>query len=158
MIDIPSLSLSSRSRSRICASIVTSSDVVGSSQITSPGRLTSAIAIMTRCFIPPDNSCGYCLYLFSTSEIPTSLIISSAFSFTSFFVTSVLPRKTSSIWAPTLMVGFRDVIGSWNTNPISCPRSFLSSLLLILSTFFPSNNISPPSKNPGGSGFSLMIH
>ena len=45
---------SSFSRSRICAWIVTSSAVVGSSAIRKSGSAASAIAIITRCFWPPD--------------------------------------------------------------------------------------------------------
>jgi hypothetical protein len=44
--------------SRICFWIVTSSAVVGSSAMSSFGSQASAIAIMTRCRIPPDNWCG----------------------------------------------------------------------------------------------------
>ena len=40
--------------------MVTSSAVVGSSAISSAGSQASAIAIITRWRIPPDNSCGYC--------------------------------------------------------------------------------------------------
>ena len=49
---------SSRSRSRICAWIVTSSAVVGSSAIRSFGSHASAIAIIARWRIPPENWCG----------------------------------------------------------------------------------------------------
>ena len=41
--------------SRICAWIVTSSAVVGSSAIRSDGLQERAIAIITRCRIPPEN-------------------------------------------------------------------------------------------------------
>ena len=51
-------SCSPRTSCRICAWIVTSSAVVGSSAISSDGRHDSAIAIITRCRIPPDNWCG----------------------------------------------------------------------------------------------------
>ena len=44
--------------SRICAWTVTSSAVVGSSAISSFGSLMSAIAIITRWRMPPENSCG----------------------------------------------------------------------------------------------------
>ena len=44
--------------SRICAWIVTSSAVVGSSAISTFGSQASAMAIMTRCRIPPDIWCG----------------------------------------------------------------------------------------------------
>ena len=50
---MPSSSRRSSSRSRICAWIVTSSAVVGSSAISSRGRQASAIAIITRCRCPP---------------------------------------------------------------------------------------------------------
>ena len=44
--------------------IVTSSAVVGSSAISSSGPAASACAIITRCFMPPDSSCGYrCMIL-----------------------------------------------------------------------------------------------
>ena len=53
----------SRCRSRTCCMIsrctTTSSAVVGSSMITSSGRRASAIAMITRCRIPPESSCGY---------------------------------------------------------------------------------------------------
>ena len=45
-------------RSRIWAWTVTSSAVVGSSAISSSGSHDSAIAIMARCRIPPENWCG----------------------------------------------------------------------------------------------------
>ena len=54
-------------RSRLSASIcwrisrwtTTSSAVVGSSMITSSGSSASAIAMITRCRMPPESSCGY---------------------------------------------------------------------------------------------------
>ena len=49
---------SSSSRSRICAWTVTSSAVVGSSAISSFGLHESAIAIITRWRMPPENRCG----------------------------------------------------------------------------------------------------
>ena len=52
---MPSRSRSSVISSRICAWIVTSSAVVGSSAIKSFGLHASAIAIITRCRIPPDS-------------------------------------------------------------------------------------------------------
>ncbi len=57
-IAMPIVSCSSCIRSRICAWIVTSSAVVGSSAISSAGRQASAIAIIARCRIPPDSWCG----------------------------------------------------------------------------------------------------
>ena len=43
---------------RICACVVTSSAVVGSSAISRSGLLISAIAIITRWRMPPENWCG----------------------------------------------------------------------------------------------------
>ncbi len=43
----------------ICACTVTSSAVVGSSAISTFGFIASAIAIITRCRMPPENWCGY---------------------------------------------------------------------------------------------------
>ena len=42
----------------ICASTKTSNAVVGSSATTNAGRSTKASAIINRCRIPPENSCG----------------------------------------------------------------------------------------------------
>src|SRR3954451_5741476 len=44
---------------RICAWMVTSRAVVGSSAIRMRGEHDSAIAIITRWRMPPENSCGY---------------------------------------------------------------------------------------------------
>ena len=41
--------------------MVTSSAVVGSSAISSFGSFAIDIAIIARCRMPPENSCGYCL-------------------------------------------------------------------------------------------------
>ena len=57
-IAMPSSRCSRRSRSRICAWIVTSSAVVGSSAISSWGSQASAMAIITRCRMPPESWCG----------------------------------------------------------------------------------------------------
>ena len=57
-IEVSSSALSRIISSRICACTVTSSAVVGSSAISSFGSLMSAIAIITRWRMPPENSCG----------------------------------------------------------------------------------------------------
>ena len=55
---MPSSPCSSAMSSRICACTVTSSAVVGSSAISSLGSLASAMAIIARWRMPPENSCG----------------------------------------------------------------------------------------------------
>ena len=58
-IAVPSLLLQAlHAASRIWAWTVTSSAVVGSSAMSSFGSLTSAMAIITRWRMPPENSCG----------------------------------------------------------------------------------------------------
>ena len=57
-IEEPNWSRSPRMRERICAWMVTSSAVVGSSASSSRGRHAKAIAIMTLCCIPPESSKG----------------------------------------------------------------------------------------------------
>ncbi len=56
---MPSSVCSSSMSSMICAWVVTSSAVVASSAISSFGRQASAIAIITRCRMPPESWCGY---------------------------------------------------------------------------------------------------
>ena len=58
MIAMPKRDFMSCSSSRICAWMVTSSAVVGSSAISSFGLQESAIAIITRWRMPPENWCG----------------------------------------------------------------------------------------------------
>ena len=54
----PSLSLSSTIWDRMSRCTTTSSAVVGSSMITTSGSAARAMAIITRCRMPPDSSCG----------------------------------------------------------------------------------------------------
>ena len=58
MIAVPVSSCSVRISSRICAWMVTSSAVVGSSAISSRGSQASAIAIIARWRMPPESLCG----------------------------------------------------------------------------------------------------
>ena len=79
MIAEPSRVFRSRIRSRICAWIVTSSAVVGSSAISSFGLQASAMAIITRCRMPPDSWCGYSRTRRAGAGMPTRVSISTAF-------------------------------------------------------------------------------
>ncbi len=58
MIEALTASLTSISFSRICACTVTSRAVVGSSAMMMSGLLMTAIAIIARWRMPPENSCG----------------------------------------------------------------------------------------------------
>ena len=76
------------SRSRIWACTVTSSAVVGSSAKRTFGPHAIAMAIMTRCRMPPDISWGYCFMRRSGSGIPTEASSDTAVSLANDFDTS----------------------------------------------------------------------
>ena len=113
-------------KSRICAWIVTSSAVVGSSAIKTWGLQLKAIAIITLCLIPPDNWWGNCLAITSAFSIPTFFRRSTAFAWRCFLSKSVWYNKASSICSPILINGLRDANGSWNIIPISPPLNSLN--------------------------------
>ena len=75
---MPSSACRRLSSSRICAWMVTSSAVVGSSAMRIAGRQASAMAIITRWRIPPDIWCGYSSTRCSGSGMPTRRSISMA--------------------------------------------------------------------------------
>ena len=83
--------------------MVTSSAVVGSSAISSLGLQISAMAIIARWRMPPENSCGYWSTRFAALLIPTISSISTA----RFFASS-LPMPFSWLvnasisWLPTV--------------------------------------------------------
>ncbi len=122
MIAIPSRACRWRSRSRICACVVTSSAVVGSSAIRTRGPQASAVAIIARCRSPPLSWNAYSSTRRSGLGIPTCRRRSIA--------RSRAPRASrprwswivSIIWFPTVWTGLKEVIGSWKTSPISPPR------------------------------------
>src|SRR2546428_105445 len=99
------------SNSRIWAWIMTSSAVTGSSAITIRGLHARAIAIITRCRIPPENSCGYSWARSrwmptSSSSSPTRFIAAS--------LSTLSWRMTgSAIWSPTRFTGFKAFIAPW---------------------------------------------
>ena len=108
---------------RIWSWIVTSSAVLGSSASRMVGLQASAIAISTRCRIPPENSCGYSRNRRSGRGIPTRRISSIARSRRPARLRSVCWRSASVICSSTRSTGFRKVIGSWKIIEISPPRS-----------------------------------
>src|SRR3954471_2808560 len=121
-IAVPSRSRMSRIRSRMPAWIVTSSAVVGSSAIRIFGSQASAIAIITRWRMPPDSWCGYSWMRRSGAGMRTRSSSSIARFRASRRDSPRWCRSTSPIWLPILNAGFSEVMGSWNTNPISRPR------------------------------------
>ena len=110
-------------RSRICAWMVTSSAVVGSSAISSFGSHARAMAIITRWRSPPESWCGYCWSRSSGRGMPTRLSTSTALSSASFLVAPLWILTGSAIWRPMVQVGLSEVIGSWKIIAISLPRT-----------------------------------
>ena len=85
---------------RICASTVTSSAVVGSSAISTRGLQDSAMAIITRCRMPPLNWNGYSSTRCAGAAMPTRAINSMARRLASCLPTSSWCRIASTICAP----------------------------------------------------------
>ena len=95
------------------ACVVTSSAVVGSSASSSAGPVSSAAAIMTRCSMPPDSSCGYCRNRRSPSAMPTSPSMLAARLLASAAGTPRLVRRASVMKSPIRRTGFTCARGSW---------------------------------------------
>jgi hypothetical protein len=117
-----SLVCSPRSNCRICAWMVTSRAVVGSSAIRSEGLQISAMAIMARWRMPPDNSKGYMSNARAGLEKPTRPSISSVRSRRSRLDMGVWIFRDSLIWLPIVCNGDSEVIGSWKILPMRLPR------------------------------------
>ena len=125
-IPVPWRSRRDLSRLRICAWIVTSRAVVGSSARRSAGLLAMAAAITTRCRMPPLKRWGASPYRCSGAGMPTSASSSRA------RARAVRPsapcaRTVAAIWSPMEKLGSSDVSGSWNTMPMALPRSSRSA-------------------------------
>ena len=63
----------------------------------------------------------------------------------------------SAIWSPTVNTGFRAVMGSWKIMDTSLPRTFSSSLALMLRISWPLTSSLSQSTTPGGSGTSRRM-
>ncbi len=141
---MPSSSTSRRSRSRICACVVTSSAVVGSSAISSFGRSAIAIAIPTRCRWPPESSCGKR----AAETAPPAARpdrASRGDRRASARLARSCTRTVSATWSPIDCSGFSAVIGSWKIMPMSRPRSSHISASGRASRSLPSN--APPARD-----------
>ncbi len=108
----PRRAFSRASNSRICAWIVTSSAVVGSSAISSAGSHASAIAIITRCRCPPDSWCGNACNRPAASANPASASAAITRACSAAPRNGVCSAIASATCRPTRVNGFRLVIGS----------------------------------------------
>ncbi len=156
MVEVSCASRSSCINSRMVFCTVTSSAVVGSSAIRIIGWHESAMAIITRCFCPPESWCGY--LLMSNSGLGRCTLSKS--SMVRFLASMLLIFWCSSIvsmtWAPTVCTGLSELMGFWNIMLISPPRnswsSSLSSSKIFTLPFLDWKIISPSTTRPGGLG------
>ena len=139
------------SRSTTDACVVTSSAVVGSSAISTAGSQASAIAIITRWRMPPENSCGYWAIRLSGVGTPTSRSSSTACSSASRRLTSRCSRIASRSCAPTVITGFSEPSASWKIMAIVPPRTARSSRSLARRRSISPQRSSPREMRPGGS-------
>ena len=113
---------------------------MGSSAISSLGSLDSAIAIITRWRMPPENSCGYELIRSAARGIPTRSSSSIARSYAcAFEIWWSWTRICSTICLPILYTGSSELIGSWKTIAIWAPRIFRSSFSDAVTSSVPAN-------------------
>ena len=103
--------------------MVTSSAVVGSSAIRSFGSQDSAMAIATRCRMPPESWCGYCVSRCSGAGMPTAASSSPLRAFAAWPSSSRCSCSVSINCVPMVSTGLSEVIGSWNTTASERPRN-----------------------------------
>ena len=139
-----------RNRSRICACTVTSRPVVGSSAMSRRGRFISAMAISTRCAMPPESSCGQARARRVGSGMPTACIISRA----RWREAASLPpawawwMRTS--WSPMRVSGSSEVRGFCTTMAMRAPRRAFSASAGRAVSSWPSKWTRPPTIRAGG--------
>ncbi|PLY57062.1 hypothetical protein HBH1_04692 [Herbaspirillum sp. BH-1] len=135
--------LRSRIRSRIWAWMVTSRAVVGSSQMSSLGLHSSAMAIITRWRMPPERLCGYSSTSCAARARPTRSSMASTRASISWRARPVWMRSISASCSPMRCKGFREVIGSWKIMAISLPRMPRRASSSACSRSRPSKRIAP---------------
>ena len=109
------------SSASIRAWVVTSSAVVGSSAISKSGSPASAIASMTRCFIPPENWWGYSSMRCAGSGISTASSNSTTLFFCALPERFLCCASVSPTCFATVRAGLSEVCGSWNIMAIRLP-------------------------------------
>ncbi len=123
---------------------------MGSSAINTCGRLTSAIASITRCRMPPESSWGYARACRAAGATPTRSSMSIARD-RALAREAPCTRAASAIWSPTRCTGFSALSGSWNTIARSRPRTRRYSESLMPVRALPASRTSPSVMRPGGS-------
>ena len=111
----------------ICAWILASKALTGSSAIKNSGFNISALAIAILCLWPPENSWGYKFTTFSFN--PTSFRTSFIKAFLAYSENDVFISKGSFKISPIFIFGFRLEYGFWKTIWTCFGYSFRSSLV-----------------------------
>src|SRR5881628_3043076 len=120
---------------------MTSSAVTGSFAITSFGLHARAIAIITRCRMPPENSCGKSrrrsrLIPTSSRSSPTRSIATSSSTFSWRMIGSAI------CW-PMFRTGFKEFIAPWKMIEMSFHRTFRILMSEALTRSRPRNTMEP---------------
>ena len=110
------------------------------------------MAIITRCRMPPDSSCGYWVTRRSASGMCTLRNISMARAMASRFDMPRCSTSASAICRPTVSTGFSEVIGSWKIIEMALPRTLRISGSASSSRLRPSNSMRPSAMRAGGIG------
>ncbi|CPJ37507.1 Protein of uncharacterised function (DUF1602) [Bordetella pertussis] len=131
--------------------MVTSSAVVGSSQMIRSGLLSMAMAIATRWRMPPENSCGKLRRRLSGDGMPTVSSASRQRSMAWARGTFSCVRMASAICSPMRSTGFSVISGSWKIMAMRLPRSCRICSSPSLRRSLPLKRISPSTTSPGGS-------
>ena len=121
----------------------------------SSGSHANPIAIMARCRMPPENSCGNEETRRSGSGIRTFWRRSTHFSRTTLAKDFLWISIGSPTCRPMVRDGFKDVIGSWKIMAILSPLIFLASGSDNSRRSVPANLIWPETISPGGFGINL---
>ena len=135
---------------RIRAWVVTSSAVVASSAISRRGPAAMAMAMQTRWRCPPDSSWGWRDGGNRSGGSSARASASRARARASARGTRAWRRTTSATWSPTVIRGSSAVMGSWNTMPISPPRTRHISRSGIAERSRPASAIRPAATAPSG--------
>ena len=131
--------------------VVTSRAVVDSSQISSSGLFIRAPAIITRCSMPPESSCGYCLMRASGLLRPMDASSSMARASSAALSAPGSCIIGSMRCAPSVRTGLIDERGSWKTIAARVRRRARSSAGEAPSTWTPPSSMVPVTSAEEGS-------
>src|SRR5216683_143462 len=114
------------------------------------GLQASAIAIITRCRMPPESWCGYSVMRRSASGMCTRRSISTARRSEVARSSCWCSISVSPICRPTVSTGLSDVIGSWKIIEMSLPRMRRIAASSRSSRSTPWKRMAPETIRPGG--------